>query len=89
MNIPYGGNIYRFSDLMRKASSDPVTLPVENPDEVALLQYTGERRDLRKGATLTDRNLVANTLQCAAWVYRGRRGKEKTLGVLPFFMFTE
>lgn len=85
VNISYGGNIYRFSDLMRKASTDPVTSPVKSPDELALLQYTGGTTGLAKGAMLTHRNLVANTVQCAAWVHRGRRGKEKTLGVLPFF----
>jgi len=34
---------------------------------VALLQYTGGTTGMPKGAMLTHRNLVANTLQCAAW----------------------
>jgi long-chain acyl-CoA synthetase len=85
VDISYGGNIHRFSDLIRKASANPVTMPVESPDELALLQYTGGTTGLAKGAMLTHRNLVANTVQCAAWMHRGRRGKEKTLGILPFF----
>ena len=85
VDISYGDNIHCFSELIRKAPADPVTMPVESPDELALLQYTGGTTGLAKGAMLTHRNLVANTVQCAAWMYRGRKGKEKTLGILPFF----
>jgi long-chain acyl-CoA synthetase len=34
----------------------------------ALLQYTGGTTGVPKGAVLTHRNLVANTLQCRAWI---------------------
>jgi long-chain acyl-CoA synthetase len=34
---------------------------------VALLQYTGGTTGIAKGAMLTHRNLIANTLQCLAW----------------------
>jgi len=34
---------------------------------VALLQYTGGTTGVPKGAMLTHRNLIANTLQCLAW----------------------
>jgi long-chain acyl-CoA synthetase len=34
---------------------------------VALLQYTGGTTGVPKGAMLTHRNLIANTLQCTAW----------------------
>ena len=36
-------------------------------DAVALLQYTGGTTGVPKGAMLTHRNLIANTLQCVAW----------------------
>lgn len=85
VDISYGGNTHRYLDLMRKASDEPVDLPVKSPDELALLQYTGGTTGLAKGAMLTHRNLVANAVQCAAWMYRTEPGKEKTLGVLPFF----
>ena len=40
--------------------------PVQAGD-VALLQYTGGTTGVPKGAMLTHRNLIANTLQCLAW----------------------
>ncbi|MCS1351535.1 AMP-binding protein [Mechercharimyces sp. CAU 1602] len=86
VNIPYEDkNIYRFSDLIKKALADPVESAVESPEELALLQYTGGTTGLAKGAMLTHRNLATNAAQCAAWVYKTERGKEKVLGLLPFF----
>jgi len=38
------------------------------PTAPALLQYTGGTTGIAKGAILTNRNLVANTLQCRAWI---------------------
>jgi long-chain acyl-CoA synthetase len=35
---------------------------------IALLQYTGGTTGVPKGAMLTHRNLIANTLQCCAWI---------------------
>ncbi len=37
------------------------------PEEVAFLQYTGGTTGVAKGAELTHANMVANTLQAAAW----------------------
>lgn len=43
--------------------------PVDiKPDDVAFLQYTGGTTGVAKGATLTHRNIVANTLQSDAWL---------------------
>ena len=56
-----------------------------NPDEVALLQYTGGTTGFSKGAMLTHRNLVADVLQCVSWNQDAVRGQERMLAVLPFF----
>ena len=45
-------------------SLQPVTL---NGDDIAFLQYTGGTTGISKGAMLSHRNMVANSLQCRAW----------------------
>jgi long-chain acyl-CoA synthetase len=54
--------------------------------DVALLQYTGGTTGEPKGAMLTHRNLIANTLQCCAW--SGSTAKlehERVLTPLPLY----
>ena len=56
------------------------------PDAVALLQYTGGTTGVAKGAMLTHRNLVANTLQCSAWIGSGMKlDQECALTPLPLY----
>jgi long-chain acyl-CoA synthetase len=58
----------KFNDALakgRNASFKPVDI---KPDDVAALQYTGGTTGVSKGATLLNRNLVANLLQVEAWV---------------------
>ena len=59
--------------------------PVQASD-VALLQYTGGTTGVAKGAMLTHRNLIANTLQCCAWSGAGVRPEaERVLTPLPLY----
>jgi len=54
--------------------------------DVALLQYTGGTTGVPKGAMLTHRNLVANTLQCCAWTAPGIKAeRECVLTPLPLY----
>jgi long-chain acyl-CoA synthetase len=54
--------------------------------DVALLQYTGGTTGVPKGAMLTHRNLVANTLQCLAWTTPGVKIEhERVLTPLPLY----
>ena len=56
------------------------------PGDVALLQYTGGTTGVPKGAMLTHRNLVANTLQCHAWIGTGVNDEhERVLTPLPLY----
>lgn len=55
-------------------------------DDIALLQYTGGTTGTSKGAMLSHRALVANTLQCAAWFGKAmENGKDAVMGVMPLF----
>ena len=82
--IPKEAGIHRFADLART----PPGLAREtraDPDDVAVLQYTGGTTGTSKGAMLTNRNLIANAMQVAAWFSTGSRGRDKLLGAIPLF----
>jgi long-chain acyl-CoA synthetase len=55
------------------------------PDDLAVLQYTGGTTGVSKGAMLSHRALVANTLQCRSWFTNLRDGRDATVAVMPFF----
>jgi long-chain acyl-CoA synthetase len=74
-------------DFERLTAAAPVTPPAVGTaaDDVALLQYTGGTTGHPKGVILTHRNLVANTVQCRAWIPQIREGEARFLSVIPFF----
>jgi len=71
-------------DLLKRPPATPHT---PDPEDLALLQYTGGTTGISKGAMLTHKNLVANVLQIDAWdpTSRDLLGKGVMLGALPFF----
>jgi long-chain acyl-CoA synthetase len=76
----------RLRDLL--AGVDEVDLPrVEiNPDDVAVLQYTGGTTGVPKGAMLTHYNIFANVVQTESWGHHSmQRGEDTYLLVIPFF----
>jgi long-chain acyl-CoA synthetase len=81
---PNPPNVYLFSDLIRSAPAHPPDIPVRSSD-IALFQYTGGTTGIPKGAMLTHRNLVANTLQARSWFPRAKEAQETCLCVLPLF----
>jgi long-chain acyl-CoA synthetase len=76
----------RLSDLL--AAVDEPDLPrVEiNPEDTAVLQYTGGTTGVPKGAMLTHYNIFANVIQTQCWAHGTlRRGEDTYLLVIPFF----
>ena len=53
--------------------------------DIAVLQYTGGTTGVSKGAMLTHANLYVNTVQARLWFRDLEDGKERMMGVLPFF----
>jgi len=57
-------------------------------DDVAFLQYTGGTTGVSKGAILTHRNMVANTLQAHAWLGQyalAPEDQQVIVGALPLY----
>jgi long-chain acyl-CoA synthetase len=64
---------------------EPVPL---GPTDVAFLQYTGGTTGVSKGAMLTHRNMVANTLQTHEWLQdflKDRSKQQVIVGALPLY----
>jgi long-chain acyl-CoA synthetase len=75
--------MHRWNDLLWRYP--PVRPGVEpEPDDVALIIYTGGTTDRPKGVMLSHRNLVANAIQTRHWIGDAREGRERFLCVLPF-----
>ncbi len=73
-------------DACDRAPSETYRDAEPRASDIALLQYTGGTTGLPKGAMLTHRNLVANTLQCYAWTGAGVDVEhERVLTPLPLY----
>jgi len=84
--LPRDGHTFWLKHLLTKAKATDPRVAVGGND-LALLQYTGGTTGVAKGAMLTHRNLVANTLQVRAWFgpLANLDGPDVVLGVLPLF----
>jgi long-chain acyl-CoA synthetase len=71
--------------LLQASDADPCVPSAAS--DLALLQYTGGTTGVPKAAMLSQRNLVANTLQVRAWLgeLASPDGADVVLGVLPLF----
>jgi long-chain acyl-CoA synthetase len=57
-----------FNDLLAQGAGLTLAPMKIGQEDVAFLQYTGGTTGVSKGATLTNRNLIANLLQIEAWI---------------------
>ena len=58
----------KFNDAIAAGKRLTLRKPELKPDDVAFLQYTGGTTGVSKGATLLNRNVIANVLQNEAWL---------------------
>jgi long-chain acyl-CoA synthetase len=56
-----------FADAIAAGGEMDFVKPEIAPEDIAFIQYTGGTTGIAKGAALTHRNLIANTLQIEAW----------------------
>jgi len=73
-----------FHALVKRSAPTPFEAGATQND-IALLQYTGGTTGISKGAMLSHRALVANTLQCRAWHVGTKDGEGVSLAIMPFF----
>ncbi len=57
----------RFNDALSRGAKAELRRVNLQPDDVAVLQYTGGTTGVSKGAVLLHRNVIANVLQSEAW----------------------
>jgi len=86
VRLPRDGQTASLARVVARASAADPKVAVSG-DDLALLQYTGGTTGTAKGAMLSHRNLVANTLQVRAWVSNlaAPDGSDVVLGVIPLF----
>ena len=75
-------NAVLFEELVSIEEDRPSDFSVDPADDMAVLLYTGGTTGNPKGAILTHRNIVANTIQFAHW-YDFRPGGETCICTIP------
>jgi long-chain acyl-CoA synthetase len=77
-----GPGLLAWRDLLQSPPLQAPTLP--EPQDLAVLLYTGGTTGVPKAAALTHANLLANVAQINAWLPQVRYGEERLVGLLPF-----
>jgi long-chain acyl-CoA synthetase len=84
-SAPMPANVLRFKDLLRTPPNLP-QVEIDPDNDLAVLQYTGGTTGSPKGAMLTHKNLVANTMQAGSLDPKMKPGGQDVIvGVLPLF----
>ncbi|HVF57758.1 MAG TPA: long-chain fatty acid--CoA ligase [Pyrinomonadaceae bacterium] len=76
----------RLADLLDGVDATDLPQVDIDPDDTAVLQYTGGTTGVPKSAMLTHYNIFANVIQAQCWGHGDlRRGEDTYLLVIPFF----
>ncbi len=76
----------RFTEVLARGAAQRLKSVEVGPEDVLFLQYTGGTTGVSKGAVLTHRNLVANTLQMIAWLPELQtEGESVVITALPLY----
>ncbi|PHQ79400.1 MAG: long-chain-fatty-acid--CoA ligase [Coxiella sp. (in: Bacteria)] len=74
-----------FKTVLRHGAKQTLSNVELTLDDLAFLQYTGGTTGTAKGAMLTHRNMVANTLQCTKWIDYMFNQDDVVLVALPMY----
>jgi long-chain acyl-CoA synthetase len=80
---------HHFSELIAKYPNPKRSRVPVNPEDPAIIQFTGGTTGIPKGAVLTHANVVAATIQCSLWgnainIYIPYE-KRNVMAVMPYF----
>jgi len=81
---------HAFKEVLALGARLPFRQAELGPDDIAFLQYTGGTTGVSKGATLSHRNVVANTMQANAWLQPALQAEPQVgqlfmIGALPLY----
>ncbi len=85
LEIPQAPWVHTFREMLATPAERGREPQNVDPDDVAVLQYTGGTTGTPKGAMLTHRSLIANAYQCSSWVPETSRTGERMLLAIPLF----
>jgi long-chain acyl-CoA synthetase len=72
-----------FTDVLKQAPAAPQAVNVQ-PDDTAVLMYTGGTTGISRGAQLTQRNILVNAYQCKVWL-NSPQAEDICMVQLPLF----
>ena len=78
-------NGVHFYQSLKKSRLPEAPPPPVTGDDLAILQYTGGTTGVAKGAMLTHKNIMCNSIMIRHWYSGIRPGREIFISVLPFF----